>query len=163
MKEDHKRALKKMKQQILSFCLCHNYRFCNTKRQVHFKCLRALKPKGLYAEILQEYLLTYDNLIDKVERFDKCIEELASNKTYQENVRKMSYFTGVKTVTAFPLPRSLRRTSDLTPEEDSSSGYQKCLGITKAGNCHVRCLLVEAAQSYICGQIGFKSKALNLC
>ena len=33
--------------------------------------------------------------------------------------------------------------------------------VTKAGNRHVRCLLVEAAQSYSRGQIGFKSKALK--
>ena len=35
------------------------------------------------------------------------------------------------------------------------------MGITKAGNRHVRLLLVEAAQSYTRGSIGFKSKALK--
>ena len=49
----------------------------------------------------------------------------------------------------------------LTPGEDSSGNDQKRLGITKAGNRHVRCLLIEAAQSYSRGQIGFKSKALK--
>ena len=49
----------------------------------------------------------------------------------------------------------------LTPGEDSSGDGQKRLGITKAGNRHVRCLLVESAQSYSRGQIGFKSKALK--
>jgi transposase len=49
----------------------------------------------------------------------------------------------------------------LTPGEDSSGNDQHRLGITKAGNRHVRSLLVEAAQSYSRGQIGFKSKALK--
>ena len=83
----------KVKQQILSFCLRHNYRFDSTANhwtQAHLKWLKALKPEGLYIEILWEYLLTYDNLIDKLERFDKRIKELSSSETYQENVRKLS-------------------------------------------------------------------------
>ena len=49
----------------------------------------------------------------------------------------------------------------LTPGEDSSGDDQHRLGITKAGNRHVRSLLVEAAPSYSRGQIGFKSKVLK--
>jgi transposase len=49
----------------------------------------------------------------------------------------------------------------LVPGEDSSGDTQTRLAITKAGNNHVRRLLVEAAQSYTRGQIGFKSKELK--
>ena len=49
----------------------------------------------------------------------------------------------------------------LTPGENSSGNDQNRLGITKAGNCHVRSLLVEAAQAYTRGKIGYKSKALK--
>ena len=176
MRDDHKLALKKVKQQILSFCLRHNYRFDDTTNhwtQAHLKWLRSLKPEGLYAEILQEYLLTYDNLTDKLERFDKRIEELASDETYQENIHKLSCFIGVKTVTAlavltevgdfkrFASAQHFASYIGLTPGEDSSGDDQNRLGITKAGNRHVRSLLVEAAQSYSRGQIGFKSKALK--
>jgi transposase len=165
-----------VKQQILSFCLRHNYRFDGTANhwtQAHLRWLKSLKPKGLYAEILQEYLLTYDNLTDKLERFDNRIEELASNETYQENVHKLSCFIGVKTVTAlavlteigdfkrFASAQHFASYIGLTPGEDSSGNDQHRLGITKAGNRHVRSLLVEAAQSYSRGQIGFKSKALK--
>ena len=176
MRDDHKLALKKIKQQIISFCLRHNYRFDETKQhwtQAHLKWLRALKPDGLYKEILDEYLLTYDSLSEKMARFDKRIEELASDKRYNENVRKLSCFIGVKTVTALAVLTEVgdfkRFTSaqhfasyiGLTPGEDSSGDDKNRLGITKAGNRHVRCLLVEAAQSYTRGQIGFKSKALK--
>ena len=49
----------------------------------------------------------------------------------------------------------------LVPGEDSSGDDKTRLGITKAGNRHVRLLLTEAAQSYTRGQIGFKSKDLK--
>ena len=49
----------------------------------------------------------------------------------------------------------------MTPGEDSSGDDQNRLGITKAGNTHVRKLLVEAAQSYGRGKAGYKSKALK--
>ena len=45
--------------------------------------------------------------------------------------------------------------------EDSSGDDKTQLGITKAGNRHVRMLLTEAAQCYARGQIGYKSKALK--
>ena len=176
MRDDHKLALKKVKQQILSFCLRHNYRFDGTTNhwtQAHLKWLRALKPEGLYQEILAEYLLTYDQLTEKIERFDRRIEELASGKEYKENVQKLTCFIGVKTTTAlavltevgdfkrFATAQHFASYIGLTPGEDSSGDGQNRLGITKAGNRHVRSLLVEAAQCYARGQIGFKSKSLK--
>ncbi len=176
MRQDHKLALKKVKQQILAFCLRHNYRYDGTKShwtQAHLKWLRALKPEGIYQEILTEYLSTYDQLSDKLERLDKRIEELASDEAYQENVRHMSCFLGIKTQTAlstivevgdfkrFSSAQQFASYLGLTPGEDSSGGDQNRLGITKAGNSHLRTLLVEAAQSYSRGQAGHKSKLLK--
>ena len=161
---------------ILAFCLRHNYCYDATSNhwtQAHLKWLRALKPEGLYEEVLKEYLLTYDTLTDKLERLDKRIEELAGGEEYHENVKKLICFLGVKIVTAlsvltevgdfnrFASAQHFASYIGLTPGEDSSGEDQTRLGITKAGNRHVRCLLVEAAQSYTRGQIGFKSKALK--
>lgn len=176
MRQDHKLALKKVKQQILAFCLRHNYRYDGTKNhwtQAHLKWLRALKPEGIYQEILTEYLSSYDQLSDKLERLDKRIEELASDEAYQENVRHMSCFLGIKTQTAlstivevgdfkrFSSAQQFASYLGLTPGEDSSGGDQNRLGITKAGNSHIRTLLIEAAQSYSRGQAGHKSKLLK--
>ena len=176
MRDDHKLALKKVKQQILSFCLRHNYRFDGTNHhwtQAHLRWLRALKPSGLYEEILREYLFTYDTLTEKLERLDRRIEELASGEKYQENIRKLSCFIGVKTVTAlavltevgdfkrFASAEHFASYIGLVPGENSSGDGQQRLSITKAGNGHVRMLLTEAAQCFARGQIGFKSKALK--
>ena len=90
MRDDHKLALKKIKQQILAFCLRHNYRYDRTPwTQTHLKWLRSLQPEGLYQEILTEYLVTYEQLTDKMERLDQRIQELASGKSYHESVQKL--------------------------------------------------------------------------
>ena len=70
MRDDHKLALKKIKQQILSFCLRHGYNYTGGSQnwtKTHLKWLRELKPGGMYQEILEEYLLTYNNLVNKLE------------------------------------------------------------------------------------------------
>ena len=176
MRNDHKLALKKIKQQILSFCLRHSYRFEGTSHhwtQTHLKWPRSLKPDRLYEEILTEYLLTFDQLTDKLERLDERIVELSTDSDYRDNVHKLTCFLGVKTQTALSVlveVGDFKRFSSapqfasylgLVPGEDSSGDSQNRLGITKAGNSHVRMLLVEAAQSYARGQIGYKSKSLR--
>ncbi len=174
MRDDHKLALKKVKQQILAFCLRHNLSYAgNHWTQAHVTWLRGLKPDGLYGEILTEYLLTYTSLVDKLERLEKRIGELASDERYAEGVHKLSCFLGIKTQTALCV---LTETGDfnrfgsasqyasylgLVPGEDSSGEDQNRLGITKAGNRHVRTLLIEAAQSYARGRVGHKSKVIK--
>ena len=176
MRCDHKLALKKIKQQILAFCLRHGYRFTETNNhwtKAHLRWLRSLKPGGIYQEILEEYLITFDQLTSKIERLDKRIEELASSEEYQADVKKLTCFLGIQTQTALSViveVGDFKRFADaqhfasylgLTPGEDSSGSDQNHLGITKAGNRHLRMLLTESAQSYGRGQVGYKSKALK--
>ena len=73
MRCDHKLALKKVKQQILAFCLRHGFRFSDTNQhwtQAHLRWLRALRPDGLYREVLEEYMITFDCLTSKIERLN---------------------------------------------------------------------------------------------
>jgi transposase len=175
MRDDHKLALKKVKQQILAFCLRHNYRFDGNSHwtAAHINWLKSLTPEALYKEILDEYLLTYTILSDKLERLDKRIEELAAKAEYKEAVKKLCCFIGVKTHTAlsvivevgefkrFASAEKFASYIGLVPGEDSSGDGQTRLGITKAGNRHVRMLLTETSQCYSRGQIGYKSKALK--
>lgn len=176
MRQDHKLAFKKVKQQILSFCLRHGYRYEDGSHYwtvKHLNWLRTLKIEGLNQEILDEYLLTYDYLYNKIERLDERIEELAARNEYKERVKKLSCFLGVKTHTAlsvivevgdfqrFASAEKFASYLGLVPGEDSSGNDQTRLGITKAGNRHVRTLLVETAQSYSRGVIGHKSKELK--
>ena len=174
MRGDHKLALKKVKQQINAFCLRHGCHYEGTKWTIaHLKWLKKLELKELYRETLEEYMATYEEQTAKIERFDKRIEEIAAQEKYQEKVKRLGCFLGIKTHTALSL---IVETGDferfakgdtyaaylgLAPGEHSSSDSVNRLGITKAGNSHLRLLLVEAAGGICKGSVGHKSKDLR--
>lgn len=174
MRDDHKLALKKVKQQINAFCLRHGYHYDKTKWTIsHLKWLKQLEMSALCRETLDEYMASYDEQTAKIERFDKRIEELASQERYQKKVEKLGCFLGIKTHTALSL---IVETGDferfakgnvyaaylgLAPGERSSSDNINRLGITKAGNRHLRQLLIEAAGGICKGAVGHKSKDLR--
>ena len=174
MRDDHKLALKKIKQQINAFCLRHGYHYEGTKWTLaHLKWLKKLELKGLYRETLEEYMASYEEQTAKIERFDRRIEEIAAQERYQEKVKRLGCFLGIRTHTALSL---LVETGDferfakgntyaaylgLAPGERSSSESINRLGITKAGNSHLRLLLVEASGSICKGAVGHKSKDLR--
>ena len=59
MRNDHKLALKKVKQQINAFCIRHGHHYEGTKWTLsHLRWLRQLELKGLYRETLEEYMAT---------------------------------------------------------------------------------------------------------
>ena len=174
MRDDHKLAQKKVKQQINSFCIRHGHTYTGTKWTIkHIQWLKKLELSAMYREALDEYMTTYEEHAAKIERYDKRIEEIASQKEYQEKVRKLSCFLGIRTHTALSL---IVETGDfhrfakgniygaylgLAPGEHSSSNHIGRLGITKAGNQHLRTLLIEAAGGICKGAIGHKSKELR--
>jgi len=141
------------------------------------KHLAWLKKLNFDNEILQEtfreYLAIYQQATDKVELFDKRIEELACTKPYADNVKRLSCFIGIKAHTAlativetgdfkrFSTAQQYASYLGLVPGEDSSGASIQRTSITKAGNTHVRKLLVEAAQCYGRGAIGLKSQKLK--
>ncbi len=174
MRDDHKLALKKIKQQILAFCLAHGYR-CESKHWTlaHIKWLRTFECTAMHRETLNEYLMTFDQFNEKIERYDARISELASKEKYEEDVKKLSCLLGIKTIGALSI---LVETGDFTrfhsaqkyaaflglvPGEHSSADDVNRLGITKAGNTHLRKILIEASQSICKGSPGYKSKALK--
>lgn len=176
MRDDQKQMLKKIKQQILAFVLKSGKKFEGGKTYwtvAHLKWLRNLDLTGLAKETLSEYLITFDYLTEKIERLDKKIEELANRDKYKEKVKNMGCFLGVKTHTALSMiveigdfDRFEKATKfagflGLVPSEDSSGGDVNRYSITKAGNSHLRRLMVEATQSYTRGNIGHKSIALK--
>ena len=174
MREDHKKALKKIKQQINAFCLRQGKYYEGTKWTIaHLKWLKKLELAAMNQETLEEYLASYDEQTAKIERFDSRIEEIAGQTEYAEKVKKLGCFLGIKTYTALSL---IVETGDykrfqkgniyaaylgLAPGEHSSAEKVKRLGIIKAGNGHLRLLLVEAAGGICKGAVGHKSKALR--
>ena len=174
MRDDHKIALKKVKQQINAFCLRHGKTYSGNKWTAkHISWLRKLELMPLYRETLNEYLATFDELDAKIERIDQRIEELAAQSRYQEKVKQLRCFLGIKTHTALSL---IVETGDfsrfakgniyaaylgLAPGECSSGAKTNRTGISKTGNAHLRTLLVEASRGICKGAIGHKSKELR--
>ncbi len=175
MRADHKKVFKSFKQQISAFCLRNGYHYTNgnTWTIKHLKWLKEIELNTMLRETLNEYLITYNATADKIERMDNRIEELASLPRYKEKVKRLTCFLGVKTYTAlativeisdfkrFSKPARYASYLGLTPGEHTSDQSSKRLGITKAGNTHIRRLMVESAQSFCRGQVGYKSKALK--
>ena len=174
MRDDHKLALKKTKQQINALVLRHGFKYTGTTWTIkHVTWLKKLELAPMIRETLNEYLATCDELSAKIERYDNRIEEIASQKRYKEDAEKLGCFLGIRTHTALSL---IVETGDfkrfargniyaaflgLAPGEHSSSTSINRLGISKAGNVHLRCLLIEAAKGICKGAIGHKSKELR--
>ena len=174
MRDDHKLALKKIKQQINAFTLRHGHHYAGTKWTLaHWKWLKKLELSEMYRETLDEYMASYEEQSAKIDRYDTRIEEIASQEKYQEKVKKLTCFLGIKTHIALSL---IVETGDferfakgntyaaflgLAPGENSSGAHINRTGITKAGNSHLRLLLIEAAGGICKGAIGHKSKDLK--
>jgi len=174
MRDDHKLALKKLKQQINAFTLRHGHKYAGTKWTIkHISWLSKLELDPMYRETLDEYMASYEEQEAKIERYDKRIEEISAEARYQEKAKKLGCFLGIRTHTALSL---IVETGDfkrfakgntyaaflgLAPGEHSSSTTVNRLGISKAGNAHLRCLLIEAAKGICKGAIGHKSKELR--
>lgn len=176
MRDDHKLALTKIKQQINMFVLRHgkNYDGSKTKwTQAHIKWLKELNLDNGFRIILDEYLLTYDQLLEKIERYNKEIESFSQEKKYKEDASKLRCFVGIDTITAmsilsevgdmsrFKTAKHFASFMGLTPSEYSSGNKVQRFSITKAGNSHLRKLLIESAHCFHRGSITGKSKVLK--
>ena len=172
MRDSHNKELKRIKQQIIAFCTGHGL-FSPTKSNwtvAHLKWLKDLKFNDpVEQEILNEYLSSLTFLSDKIKAMDVRIEELASEKQYCENVKKLRCIKGIETNVALTLlaeigdfnrfskPTDFASYLGLIPGEQSSGDKVRGTGITKAGNSTLRRKLTESAKGYWRGRIGIKS------
>lgn len=174
MRDDHKVALKQLKQRINAFLLRCGHQYDRTKWTVrHLSWLNKIELDPMCRETLDEYLASYEEQQSKIERFDKRIEEISDQERYREKVGKLGCFLGIRKHTALSL---IVETGDfgrfakgstyaaflgLIPGEKSSGDDINRLRITKAGNSHLRCLLVEASEGICRGRKGHKGKLLR--
>lgn len=107
-----------------------------------------------------DYVRTIEQAEERLRRLDEHLAAVAGQDPYREPGGGLRCFRGIDTVTAiavvaelhdfrrFQTARALMAYLGLVPSEHSSSERQRRGAITKAGNLHVRRLLVEAAWHY---------------
>ena len=110
----------------------------------------------MLARTYEEYRCTVEQLLARVADLNREIAALAETVPYREPVGGLRCFRGIDTLAAmtllaergdvarFPHPRALMAYLGLVPSETSSGDRTQRGSITKAGNLHVRRILVEA-------------------
>jgi transposase len=110
--------------------------------------------------VVASYLLAIEQVEERLRTLEAQLEVVAQEEPYRERVGWLRCFRGIDTVTAITLlaelhgfqrfitPRALMAYLGLVPSEHSSGEAQHRGSITKAGNCHARRLLIEAAWHY---------------
>ena len=168
------KAQKRAKQNMLSFLLRKGmvYPYGGRAKYWTQKFYAWLKTLEFTNEIerysFEEYLSEANHQISRVSRLDAKIGEIAEDPLIKEDVKKLCCFGGISTLTAvslvseigdfnrFEKARYFSSYLGLCPGVHSSGLSSQTLGITKAGNKNLRCLLIEAAQamsrSQICGK-----------
>jgi transposase len=110
--------------------------------------------------VVATYLLAIEQVEERLRTLEAQLEAVAQAEPYRERVGWLRCFRGIDTVTAitllaelhgferFTTPRALMAYLGLVPSEHSSGEAQHRGSITKAGNGHVRRVLIEAAWHY---------------
>jgi len=104
MRDNHKLAQKKLKQQSNVVFLRHGHQYVDTKWTIkHVTWLNKLERDPMYQDTLNEYMTSYEEQEAKNERYDKRIKEISAEARYQENAKKLECTLGIRTYTALSL------------------------------------------------------------
>lgn len=127
----------------------------------HREWLRGLRFEQASDEfVFTEYLMAVEWLEARLAVLDQKLSEAAELEPYREPVGWLRCFRGIDTITAlsvvaelhgierFGSPRQLMSFVGLVPGEYSSGESQRRTGLTKAGNAHLRRVLIETAWHY---------------
>lgn len=126
----------------------------------HMRWLRVLRfDDPVDQDVFDEYLMSVDSLAERKRALSANLERVAHTEPWRERVGWLRCFHGIDTVTAmtivaelhdfqrFNTARQLMSYLGLTPCEHSSVTPRRG-GITKAGNAHVRRILIQVAHQY---------------
>jgi transposase len=160
-REDAQQDLLRARHRLSKFLLRRHLIYRETKHHWgtrHMIWLRRLRFEDAPSQgVFESYLLAIDQLSERLLQLDGQLAVIAHEEPYRESVEHLRCFRGIDTITAvglvaelhdfrrFQSPRQLMAYLGLVPSELSSGESQRRGSITRAGNRHVRRLLVEAA------------------
>jgi transposase len=162
-REDIKHDQQRARHRLTKMLDRHGIRFTGgnhwTKR--HREWLNRIRfEEEIAQQVFEGYLLTVEQADERLSRIEEQLEEVARSERYAEHEGWLRCLRGIDTVTAmtilaelydfrrFRTPRQLMAFLGVTPGEHTTGNRVRRGPITKAGNAHVRRLLVEAAWSY---------------
>ena len=162
-RDDIKRELKRAKQQLLTFFLRHEFhyeinRYWTGKHRQWMKSLVFSQP--MHQETFDLYYVRIVELEERLVLIDERIVAIAQSERFREKVHVLRCFKGIDYLTAlsfvcevgdfrrFPNASSFMAYLGLIPRETSSGEKRRLGGITKSGNSHLRCLIVESSWHY---------------
>lgn len=162
-REDAKMDLCRAKRRLGTFLLRRGlvYRRARAWGCWHRNWLHSLRFElAVDQGVFDHYLAEVEHLEDRVRTLEAQLHAVAAAPPYRAPVGWLRCFRGIDTVTALTIvaelhsfhrftgPRPLMAYLGLVPMEHSSGDRHRRRGITKAGNAHVRRVLIEAAWHY---------------
>lgn len=164
-REDAVEDQNRSRQRLLKFLLRHQLLLPQGKKPwsfAHEEWLDTLRFERECEDIVfQEYRNNIREAVQRIQRYEKEMEKQATSGCQSPMIKALQALRGVALITAttlaaelgdiagrFPHPQLLMSYSGLVPREHSSGGSRWQGGITKAGNAHIRRVVIEAAWSY---------------
>ena len=162
-REDTVQAQRTARQKLGAFLLRHGYRYSGKKAwsPAHMRWLSDIKmPHPAQQVMLQEYINTVKECTERVHRLTEQIQKLLPEWRMAPVVKALQALRGVADIVAvntvaeigdmrcFTNPTQVMNFLGLVPSLNASGEKITRGSITKAGNGHVRRVLVEAAHAY---------------
>ena len=164
-RDDARLADRRIKQQLLKFLLRlgrHAPGTMNTWTRTHWAWIRQQTfDQEAQRRVLADTIQTIEATTARIVRLDQDISECIRGWALEPLVKNLQAFRGIRLVTAVGLAAEIGDFTrfatatkfmsfvGLVPRENSSGESRRLGGITRAGNRHVRRLLIEAAWHYV--------------
>ena len=166
-REDISEDLRRVKQRLLKFLLRHGHIYSGGANHWTIKHQQWMDKLEFAHEnekkVYEEYRSQVRAMEERLKRIEKEVEEVAESGQYKAGVTKLRAFKGIDYVIAlamicevgdfrrFGSAKAFMSYLGFVPSEYSSGGKRNQGGITKAGNGHLRKLLIEGAWHYTKG------------
>jgi transposase len=163
-REDASGDLRRVKQRLLKFMVRHGHVWAgggNNWTRAHWQWMDQREFKHEQQRIVyEEYRSQIHSLEERLVRLEGQVVETAEGERYKAAVGRLRAFKGIDYIIALAVACEIgdfRRFANakafmsylgFVPSESSSGGKRNQGGITKAGNGHLRRLLIEGAWHY---------------
>jgi len=163
-REDVSEDLRRTKQRLLKFMIRHGHIYVgggNNWTLTHWRWMDRLEFKHEHERMVyEEHRSQIRSLEERIVRLEEKIVATAESPRYQAAVSKLRVFKGIDYIIAlsviceigdfrrFAGAKDFMSYVGLVPSEYSSGGKRNQGSITKAGNGHLRRLLIEGAWHY---------------